>query len=341
MGTYLENRETQKVELHFEKSEYMDLPDETKKKIKSAFLWGRNSGCWISRGKFPSYSYMRAKDIGKELGLEYEGKQGEMLTFEEQMQVKAEKAEHRAERYEARAEKAYERGQQLQKPLNNIHGDIAFFTQPNINSSAGRAFTNQRNRMFAAYDRGFEEFKKSEYYEEAAARARETKELTKPTDKTFCERRIADAEKVIRAQKKNLKHYEERLEAIRNGKKMTRYDGTEITEDDILEWIETAEDIIENNISKSLYYHLCLEELGGVQFSKENVKIGSLVQINKWGGEVVEVVGAGPKNFKYRSVHGIVLQETYGAIIKIVKEPSNEIEHPFEVFHEPLSRHLL
>lgn len=43
-----------------------------------------------------------------------------------------------------------------------MHGDIAFFTQPNINSSAGRAFANKR--MFAAYERGFEEFKKSEYY---------------------------------------------------------------------------------------------------------------------------------------------------------------------------------
>jgi len=45
------------------------------------------------------------------------------------------------DRYDGYASNAAKCGEQLQKPLNDMHGDIAFFTQPNINSSAGRAFT--------------------------------------------------------------------------------------------------------------------------------------------------------------------------------------------------------
>lgn len=60
--------------------------------------------------------------------------------------------------------------------------------------------------MFAAWERGFDEFKKSEYYAERAEAARQTAAETKPTDKGFIIRRIKEAEKTIRAQKKILNH---------------------------------------------------------------------------------------------------------------------------------------
>lgn len=37
MGKYIHNLETNKIELHFDKSEYMGLSDEQKKEIKSNF----------------------------------------------------------------------------------------------------------------------------------------------------------------------------------------------------------------------------------------------------------------------------------------------------------------
>ena len=46
---YIQNLETGKLELHFDKEAYIALDEATKKKIKSSFLWGRKSGCWISR----------------------------------------------------------------------------------------------------------------------------------------------------------------------------------------------------------------------------------------------------------------------------------------------------
>ena len=42
---YIHNRETGKLELHFDKPEYDALTDEQRSEIKSAFLWGRRSGC--------------------------------------------------------------------------------------------------------------------------------------------------------------------------------------------------------------------------------------------------------------------------------------------------------
>lgn len=104
------------------------------------------------------------------------------------------------------------------RPIEDMRGDVAFFTQPNINSSAGRAFSNRRNKMFAAWEKGFDEFKKSEYYAERAEAARHTAAGTKPTDKGFIDRRIKEAEKTIRAQKKNLESYCKMLKQMEAGK---------------------------------------------------------------------------------------------------------------------------
>lgn len=127
MSKYIMNKETQKLELHFDKDDFMALPDALKSEIKSNFLFSRKSGAWVSRAKFPDL--YRAEAVAKKLGLDNGGKCGETLTFAEQMERKAEKAEA------------------LQKSINDMQGDVAFFTQPNINSSAGRAFSNRRNTV--------------------------------------------------------------------------------------------------------------------------------------------------------------------------------------------------
>ena len=142
---FIENKETGKIELHFDKEKYMSLSNDDKSTIKSNFLFSRRSAAWVSRCKFPHL--YRPREIALNLGLEDKGTTGERLSFEDQENRRIEKAERRADRYEYKAEKAEQRAEQLQAPINRMHGDIAFFTQPNINTSAGRAFTNKRNRM--------------------------------------------------------------------------------------------------------------------------------------------------------------------------------------------------
>lgn len=104
MGKYIFNKETQKLELHFDKSEYMALDDEIKREIKSTFLFSRSRGAWVSRAKFPNLYF--AEEVAKKLELENGGNVGETLSFAAQMEQKAEKAERRAERYETYADNA-------------------------------------------------------------------------------------------------------------------------------------------------------------------------------------------------------------------------------------------
>lgn len=341
IGTYFFNKETNKLELHFDKDTYMSLSDEDKSDIKSNYLFSRKSEAWVSRAKFPNL--WRAEAVANRLGLTNLGSVGETLSYREQLEVKAEKAENRATRYEAKSEKAIERGNNLQKPIHDMHGDIAFFTQPNINSSAGRAFTNKRNKMFAAYEKGFEEFKKSEYYAERAEIARATASGIKPTDKGFCLRRIEEAEKVIKAQKKNLEAYKEKIKSIESGKVLKRYDGSIVSVNEIQEYIEKSELLIEQSISKSVYYHECLEELGGIGFSKENIKNGYIVELKRRGRCLVD--STGPKNISYTildgGAKGLGGSASYAEIVKIISSENNLInyQHPFKVGEKYTVKH--
>lgn len=332
---YQINRETQKLELIFDKAEYMALPDEKKREIKSNFLFSRTVGGWVSRAKWPNTYY--AEKTAQSIGAENMGKTGEALSFAEQMETKAKRAEARAERMEARAERAEATGKALQKPIEDMHGDVAFFTQPIINTSAGRAFGRRRDRMFAAWERGFEEFKKSEYYRDAAQTARETAAGTKPKDKGFCQRRMDDAQKTIKAQQKNLESYKKKMDRISAGETLKTWGGSEITAETVSGWIETAEELIEAAISKYSYYAECLESLGGIQYNRENIKPGYIVKMKRWNS-IVTVTNCGPKNFRYKHNDGPLAgmggMESYAEILEIISTDGAEQPapvHPFQI----------
>lgn len=331
--SYVENKETGKLELIFSKDAYNAMSETEKSEIRSAFLFKRSEGIWVSRAKFPNL--YRSVNVAKKLGSFNKGTIGNKLSFREQQERKAERAEVRAGRYETYAENAQKRGEKLQKPINDMSGDTAFFTQPNINSSSGRAFTRQRERMFEAYDRGFEEFKKSEYYKDRAEAARATATGTKPTDKGFCIRRISESEKVIKGTRKNLEKYNGYLKRLQSGEVLHKIKGDILKEYEVNEWIDNALEIIDEEISKVIYYKECLEELGGVQFSKENIKKGYTVKLKKWGACVV--TGVGPKNIKYTILSGGAagmggsssyadIEEIVSSDVKLTKAP-----HPFKV----------
>lgn len=313
---YILNLETGKIELHFEKSYYAALSEEDKSSIKSCFLWGRRSSCWISRTKEPNNT--RAIRIAEKIGIANAGKTGERLSFAEQMERKAERAERRAERYEEHAEAAEKRGEQLQKPLNDMNGDIAFFTQPNINTSAGRAFTNRRNKMFAAFEHGFDEFKKSEYWRERAKTAQATADRKELQDPGFVMRRIKEREADIRALKRNIDEQENMLKAIEAGAEPVDRHGWKVntTPEKIQKSLEYWLDRLEIKLDELGFYQTCLDNAGGVRFSRENIKIGDIVKI--WHRWIGEVISAGPKNITINS-NGFELTYSYAEIESVVK----------------------
>lgn len=295
---FILNKETGKLELHFDKSTYTGLSDEQKADIKSNFLWGRRSGCWISRAKEPNLYW--AREVAKKIGLDDAGAEGERLSFAEQQARKQERAERRADRYEGRADAAEKRGEELQAPIEAMRGDIAFFTQPIINSSAGRAFARRREKMFSAYEKGFDEFRKSEYWRDRAATARATAAGKELQDKGFIQRRIAERESSIRKRTKRVKEYEGYLDAVEAGETPRDSSGWQVklTAEQIQQQINTDLDRLEVLLDELGYYQDALEKLGGITFSRDNLKKGDILILGRWQGPVRYLRG-GPKNFTY------------------------------------------
>lgn len=326
---FIKNLETEKLELHFEKSSYDALGDEQKKEVRSNFLWSRARNCWVSRAKEPNLYW--ARKCAEKIGLENAGKTGERLSFAEQMEQKAERAERRAEHCEERAAAAQARGEALQKPIRDMHGDIAFFTQPNISTTAGRAFTRRRERMFAAFENGFKEFDKSDYWKERAAAAQATADRKELKDRAFLCRRISEQERDARALKKNITEYEQYAAAYEKGETPRDRFGSPLrtSAEGVQEQLNAWTDRLEAVLDKLGFYQDCLDKLGGVEFSRENIKPGYVVEVKRFGRG--EVLSTGPKNCTVK-FQTFPLTIAYAEIVKIVsaKEAPKEA-HPFKV----------
>lgn len=325
---FIRNMETGKLELHFAKETYLALDSDAKKRIKSAFLWGRNSGCWISRCKEPNLYH--AQQVAESLGLFDAGKTGERMSFADQMARKAERAERRADRYESRAEAAEKHGNELQAPINHMHGDIAFFTQPNITTSAGRAFTRRREKMWASFERGFDEFRKSEYWQNRAKAARATASQNELQNKGFIMRRIRERESDLRKLKKSVEEYEGYIITLDKGETPHDAFGWEIKrprkalESQIEIWL----DRIEVKLDELGFYQDYLDALGGITFSRDSFKKGDLIRISRWKTPVRFLRG-GSKNFTYEFTEPHMKlacgqqmqgQAAYAEIVEVIKE---------------------
>lgn len=342
MKNYILNLETGKIELHFEKSEYDALTDAQKKELKSAFLWSKYSKAWVSRS---INNHWRAEEVAKKLGFEGEERTGERLSYAEQLERKAEKAEARAERMETHAENAARRAGGLQKELNSYHGDIAFFTQPNINSSSGRAFTNYRNRVYARYEKGFEEYRKSEYFKDRAETARATADMKQLKSPVYLDNRIKECNSSIKKLQANIVGYEEQIHRIENGEELMSYfTGKPLTVEIYENCIKETLEKMEYELDKLAFFENCMEEVkkaleavGRKVYSKEDIKPGYLIKVR---GRWAKVLKANPKTVEgdYLEEHlkGCYCLYPYAEIqdLKIPEgwtDKNQEIENPFEV----------
>jgi hypothetical protein len=334
MGKYILNQETQKIELHFSKSEYLALSDKQKSEIKSNYLWSGKAGAWVSRS---TNNHHWAIETAKKLNLEDGGKVGERLSYAEQLEVKAERAEARADRYETYSENAEKRAESLQADFNKYRKDWSWLTQPIIAGHAGsRAFGNHRAKVMARYDRGFEEYKKSEYYQDRAAIARGTASNAKLQDRVYLCNKIREQNKEVKTYQDIVIKYEESLYKIQQGEELKNRSGELLTVDYIEQRISEMLEKYEWEHDKLEFFEKCLADLGGIVFSKDNIKVGYIVSI-KHSGRRCEIVSAGPVNVTYKILDGgaagMVLTDPYAAIVEVIqaKEKTVKIENPFAV----------
>ena len=290
MGKYLLNKETQKIELHLDKSEYLALEDSQKKEIKSAFLFSKTAAVWVSRS---TNNHWRAEQVAKKLNLEDGGKIGERLSYAEEVKRKAERAEARAERFETYSDNAEKRASNLQSQFNECRKDWSWLTQPIIAGHSGsQAFKRHRDKVIARYERGFEEYQKSEYYQDRAATARATADNKKLTDKVYLGNKIKECNKSLKAYQGHIVSYEEQICKIQQGEIIKSWHtGEPLTIERLEECIEDRLEKYEYEQDKLNFFEDCLEQLGGIGYSKENVKKGDFVKIRgSWG----KVLSANP-----------------------------------------------
>lgn len=92
--------------------------------------------------------------------------------------------------------------------------------------------------------------------------------------------------------------------------------------------------MIETAIEKVIYYQTIIDDLGGIQFSKENIKAGYIIKVKRYG--LAKVVSCGTKNVKARVLDSNwEWSFSYAEILEVVKaDEQTEIEHPFRVGDE-------
>lgn len=327
---YVLNRETGKIELYFEKPEYDALPEDQKKELNRFFNWSRTSKAWVSKASKNLYF---PRKIAIQLGFTKERREGERRSFAEQIERKQERAEARAERYSGYADNAEKRSEQLQSGLNTHHGDIAFFTQPFNNTSGGRRFANYVKRLNTQFERGIEEYRKSEYFREKAFTASKTAEMPELKDKAFLNRRIEERKKSVHKVLKSLKFYGNLLDKLDADEPLEGF-YRDKSHEEIQGYFDRQQERLETLIDEQSFYENCLEELGGITYSQENIKPGYVVRIR---GYVTKVIKANPKTvYTKDDMSNIILTYPYAEIQEIVEATGetpleSKESHPYKV----------
>lgn len=198
-----------KIELHLNgKDHYMRLPEEVKTNIKRSFVWGRQRGAWVSRSKDCGIPYyMRGYSIPLQ-GIE------DRKEYTDAREEKIERAGHKADRYEGYAESREKEAKSLQSEFNRLRQDWSWLTQPNVNTSGGRAFTRSREKVMARYNRSFESLNKADRHREYAQALRITASESELKSESYLLNRVKEGEKAVRMFEKFRENYAAKLENI-------------------------------------------------------------------------------------------------------------------------------
>lgn len=250
-----------KAELYFDKADYKALEDEKTKEIKKYFLFSRSKSCWISKGKYDTYS---VQSVLKALDLPLKEKE-ERLTFEEKMTLKVDRAERRKSYYEYKEDKSIKKAESLQSEFNRLKKDWSWLTQPIIRGHKGsEAFGRSKERVINNYEKGFQEYQKSEYFKSKYEDAIRTAAMEDLKSVRFLGKRIKEAKDSIKKLEWVEKYFDNKDALIeKHG------------EEKVNEWLERGSEKVMEAYEKLAFYSGCLIELeeSGVRiFTKESLQ---------------------------------------------------------------------
>lgn len=292
-----------KAELHLGYEFYKSLPIEQQKEIKRYFTWSRQRSAWVSKGRFDNWS---AQNIIKALDLPLAGKD-ERMTFAERMEQQKSNAEYRADRLDRQIDNSKRRQQQLQAEFNERRKDWSWVTQPNVNTSGGRAFSRQREKVLDRYHKGFEEMRRQDELYSRMVSAMTTAQQYKLKDPDYLQRKIKENEKSLQT----------RTEQIEILEKIAAENSGTMSEEQQATWQRGYENATEGYLEaaeKIAFFDEALERLKeeGVKiFNRENLKGAAYVKAR---GEWFEVYRVNPTTV------------THSWFVGTWKRPHTEIE---------------
>jgi hypothetical protein len=301
LGHYIRNQETRRLELHFPYAVYQSLDADDKRALKGLCLWSRSREAWISRAQLPAYW---AEQFAKRLGMEDRGEEGERLTHADWLAAKAERAERRADRLDERAERRDRDGAALRADFEHYRGDIAFMTQPYIAGHSGsERFRRSVERIIGRYERGLEAYRDAADLRGRAATARVTASQAELENRAFLDRRISEREAELR-------RIGRQIERVTSARYQEEHPG--VAWEAQLEGLEAR---AAEETDALGFYRACLDRVGGVPYSRENVRPGDAVLIRRrWA----RVERASPKT--------VTVSDPTGLIPFTLKYPYAEIQ---------------
>ena len=250
-----------KLELHLDgKNAYQMLSEECKSNIKSAFIWGRQRGAWVSRSKYGGVPYSM-----RDYTIEFKGAD-ERKTFEASREQRIERAENRAERYEGYAESREKKAESLQSEFNRLRKDWSWLTQPYVNTSGGRTFRNQKEKVMARYEKGIESYQIAQSHKERAAQLRASANESELKSESYLLNRVKEGEKAVKMYDKFIERYADYLERIDTLKPESQI------------WIKQRINYYETAFEKLAFYMECLKELDNSRIEAGEL---SVMELNK------------------------------------------------------------
>ena len=120
---------------------------------------------------------------------------------------------------------------------------------------------------------------------------------------------------------------------LEKGEELKNHRGEILTIEQVAEGLKYQIELVEKAMDKQGYLENCLDELGGFQFNKDNIKVGYIVLIKDWGQ--VEIVRTGEISIGVRLLTGETrgtFPATYAEIDEIIKaDEKKRTPHPFVV----------
>ena len=297
-GAYYVLNSDNKVELHLNgKEHYQNLPEEAKTNIKRGFVWGRQRGAWVSRSKDSGIPWtMRGYSIP--LNGEQERKE-----YTEAREQRIDKAEYKAELREKWAESREKEAESLQSEFNRLRKDWSWLTQPNVNTSGGRSFTNSRNKVMARYVRGFESLEAAKHHAERAAHYKMMASESELQNESYLVNRVKEGQKNARMFEKFTQTYADKLEKI------------DQQPDDWKVWLKARMNFYTTSFEKLEFFMEALKELtikkkeAGVicaEDVQEKIKSGVKAQVKKYLKEKYNV-----DLVTFTKAYGVGVETTY------------------------------